>query len=490
MLVDQNVDHNDGVLNLSGFDMTPHIDDNSVAAPYSNQVYAPQVNDVQPPSNMDGSHDQPNQEFHGDIDVTAAASSLFGMAGQRSGGGGSMWGNFAIHMPQNDGHVSEVQGEQHPGGLSSSFTQSSSFTGIHQQSPANTMRFTQGYPSRNHSSSGHRPTSRDVQDYLDQDRYSHSQQSQRRQSHSKQDPRGDHETSASMQWGSDRNFSARGYRGYPPHFIERDESRFVLPIVTTNGHMRARSPESEHNQQYQPRRSSASELNIASSRHAGQSSALVPSSSRLDRAVALAGLYNGKRDRSTDQRFEMGQSRKRRRGQADLSDDDYDDEFVPSPPQAKPSHSKRARKLVKTEHSDPDVTPAKPYPARKTSKNGRALLESTSETPYSAGSPSSGVRLSAADEAARLNLTEDQKRGNHIKSEQRRRDLIKAQFDDIGTLVPVIKNSKTGFSRSDALFEAVRHIKKLAAGNAIMEGRYGVRFEKVFDKHDAEGEGE
>lgn len=48
----------------------------------------------------------------------------------------------------------------------------------------------------------------------------------------------------------------------------------------------------------------------------------------------------------------------------------------------------------------------------------------------------------------RENLTEDQKRMNHISSEKRRRDLIKTQFTEMCSLVPKLANTESSTSNS------------------------------------------
>jgi hypothetical protein len=69
----------------------------------------------------------------------------------------------------------------------------------------------------------------------------------------------------------------------------------------------------------------------------------------------------------------------------------------------------------------------------------------------------------AASKLARENLSEAQKRSNHILSEQKRRNLIKRGFDDLHDLVPEIRNG--GLSKSSVLMEAANFLDKLIADN-------------------------
>lgn len=86
---------------------------------------------------------------------------------------------------------------------------------------------------------------------------------------------------------------------------------------------------------------------------------------------------------------------------------------------------------------------------------------------------------SNAPKMARENLTEDQKRENHIKSEQKRRTLIKEGFEDLNELVPDLRGG--GFSKSAVLIMAADWLEDLINGNnalkqqlAELEGRNGI----------------
>ncbi|KAK6447407.1 hypothetical protein FP744_10003657 [Trichoderma asperellum] len=77
---------------------------------------------------------------------------------------------------------------------------------------------------------------------------------------------------------------------------------------------------------------------------------------------------------------------------------------------------------------------------------------------------------------ARENLSEEQKRENHIRSEQKRRTLIKEGFDDLCDLVPGLKGG--GFSKSTMLTMTAEWLEEILLGNrelaaqlAALEGR-------------------
>lgn len=70
---------------------------------------------------------------------------------------------------------------------------------------------------------------------------------------------------------------------------------------------------------------------------------------------------------------------------------------------------------------------------------------------------------SASQKAQRENLTEEQKRSNHILSEQKRRNLIKHGFEELHDLVPELRNG--GLSKSNVLMEAASFLEELIKGN-------------------------
>lgn len=60
-------------------------------------------------------------------------------------------------------------------------------------------------------------------------------------------------------------------------------------------------------------------------------------------------------------------------------------------------------------------------------------------------------------------LTEEEKRNNHIASEQKRRGMIRTGFKDLTDIVPSLKNINN--SKSTVLFKAADYIKYLERRN-------------------------
>jgi hypothetical protein len=75
----------------------------------------------------------------------------------------------------------------------------------------------------------------------------------------------------------------------------------------------------------------------------------------------------------------------------------------------------------------------------------------------------------AAAKPSRENLTEEQKRENHIKSEQKRRTLIREGFEDLNNLVPGLRGG--GFSKSAVLIMSADWLESLLRGNEVLRQR-------------------
>ncbi|KAI9832326.1 MAG: hypothetical protein M1826_002012 [Phylliscum demangeonii] len=135
---------------------------------------------------------------------------------------------------------------------------------------------------------------------------------------------------------------------------------------------------------------------------------------------------------------------------------------------------KRQRTNDRQDHARPDVVPPAATAGGKRGK-GRPAVQgerhaTTSEVsgpPDLSGPPESlfGPHRTAEAQArpGRENLSEEQKRSNHILSEQKRRNLIKQGFDDLCTLVPDLSGG--GFSKSAILTQAADWLEDLLAGN-------------------------
>ncbi|KAH0544862.1 hypothetical protein FGG08_001091 [Glutinoglossum americanum] len=99
-------------------------------------------------------------------------------------------------------------------------------------------------------------------------------------------------------------------------------------------------------------------------------------------------------------------------------------------------------------------------PNLKAKKGGRRK-NSSSDSSFKRRKSQSG-----SQKAIRENLTEEQKRSNHIMSEQKRRNLIKQGFDDLCELVPDLKGG--GYSKSAVLLQSADWLENLLKGNDLL----------------------
>jgi hypothetical protein len=94
--------------------------------------------------------------------------------------------------------------------------------------------------------------------------------------------------------------------------------------------------------------------------------------------------------------------------------------------------------------------------------NYAASSSSSSNSPQTAGRPPRKKR--------RENLSEHQKRINHITSEQKRRNLIQQGFNEIHSLVPALRGQRErGDSKSTVLLKTVDFLAELREGNDLLK---------------------
>lgn len=77
-------------------------------------------------------------------------------------------------------------------------------------------------------------------------------------------------------------------------------------------------------------------------------------------------------------------------------------------------------------------------------------------------------------------LSVDQKRANHILSEQKRRNLIRGGFKELTELIPTLKNINN--SKSTILFKSVDYIKQLEKRNKSLKDKLLLLEQKVKQK--------
>ncbi|EED15499.1 HLH transcription factor, putative [Talaromyces stipitatus ATCC 10500] len=125
--------------------------------------------------------------------------------------------------------------------------------------------------------------------------------------------------------------------------------------------------------------------------------------------------------------------------------------------ESSPRPRKRSKIKIQEEDSDDNGTPPRLKKARGVSggKARRGSSENASKRPKA-----------QQGSKTRENLTEEQKRTNHILSEQKRRNLIKQGFDELCALVPELRGG--GFSKSAMLIQAADYLEEVLNGNNIL----------------------
>ncbi|KHO02032.1 bHLH family transcription factor [Metarhizium album ARSEF 1941] len=136
-------------------------------------------------------------------------------------------------------------------------------------------------------------------------------------------------------------------------------------------------------------------------------------------------------------------------------------------PPRKRRKSKNVRSTAADEDDDDDDDDATSSKSGRKRKIKSERSASGSEPPSDTAAGSRRRKPGAnGSKPPRENLSEEQKRENHIRSEQKRRTQIKEGFDDLGELVPGLKGG--GFSKSTTLAMAAEWLDELLRGNKAL----------------------
>ncbi|KAH8203289.1 hypothetical protein TruAng_002587 [Truncatella angustata] len=129
--------------------------------------------------------------------------------------------------------------------------------------------------------------------------------------------------------------------------------------------------------------------------------------------------------------------------------------------------SKKRRKNDEAGEDDEAGMSSSKLAARK--RKSKDNLNETCEASSSSVAPGKKRRKSNVNgsKPPRENLSEEAKRKNHIKSEQRRRTIIKDGFDNLQEIVPNLRNG--GYSKSTVLQMAADWLEELTKGNELLK---------------------
>ncbi|KAK3321185.1 hypothetical protein B0T19DRAFT_478337 [Cercophora scortea] len=153
-------------------------------------------------------------------------------------------------------------------------------------------------------------------------------------------------------------------------------------------------------------------------------------------------------------------AKKRQKSKVTFKPDGRDEDVKDAPPQgsspaagAKPPPSRRRKSSVHGPECSMSPQGGEPAGADSGTKRRR-----------------SGSTTQMRPKTPRENLSEEQKRTNHIRSEQKRRGLIADGYASLTQLVPCLKENN--FSKSQMLNSAADYLAKLKEGNQVLEALF------------------
>jgi hypothetical protein len=175
-------------------------------------------------------------------------------------------------------------------------------------------------------------------------------------------------------------------------------------------------------------------------------------------------------------------SRKRRRSQDD--DQDAGPQSQTQPPTNAPRRAPVVPKQESTNDNNLYSTPAGSAPKRRRSdprpKNASSSASPSTPARSNAKTASSSSKKRPAEpKPHRANLSDTQKRNNHIASEQKRRDAMKTNYEDLNRLVPTLQNGQHGMSRSEILQNSADYLESVTIGNNTAGATYGLDMDAI-----------
>jgi hypothetical protein len=283
-----------------------------------------------------------------------------------------------------------------------------------------------------------------------------------------------------VQYGSDQNFNQQGYRAaIVPTPDDKYTNLLNIPLVNevfqnTQTPFPTTQQAGVRGYDYQQRHSVPSSLQQLSSaaltlQHSSQqtnSPNLQPHNDQLLVARAMENLQGSqpsrKRRRSQDDGQVAGpygqtvnSTNAPRRGPVVPKQETTNDNELYSTPTG--SNNKRRRSNVRP----------------GTASSTGSASPSTPAQPHAKAS-SSSKKKRAEFKQPRANLSDTQKRNNHIASEQKRRDAMKTNYEDLNRLVPSLQNGNHGMSRSEILQNSADYLDAVRIGNETAMATYGI----------------
>ena len=127
---------------------------------------------------------------------------------------------------------------------------------------------------------------------------------------------------------------------------------------------------------------------------------------------------------------------------------------------------KRKRKAVLDDDLDYEASSAPARTPSKRTKTSASKISTPNRQIVSSSRADSSKQRQASIKNSRQVLSEEQKKTNHIISEQKRRDLIRRGYEGIQVLVPALKNTKT--SKGGMLESAANWLDDILRSNDVL----------------------
>ncbi|KAK4555709.1 hypothetical protein LTR86_007462 [Recurvomyces mirabilis] len=297
-----------------------------------------------------------------------------------------------------------------------------------------------------------------------------------------------------VRFGSDQQFGqGRHYQAAEYEAVQQEKMRNLMQVpladrAAANGH--ARSP-SQHMSPHEQRTAHMNNTTgfhnpFAKGNRDGHSTMAAPPRPGTAQWAAMTNGPTAAHSANVNGSLRNdAQSRKRRQSQMEREDED---EYVPEGQRTRATIPTRGPKVPKAalyfasededededDESDISMPAGKSAPKRRKSvANPRATDASSPNSAIDSHSPagveSSVIKQRRPSGRSRANLTEEQKRQNHIHSEQKRRVVIKQGYQELEKLVPSLKNGKSGLSKSEQIKEIAAFIQATVKGNKRMK---------------------
>ncbi len=162
-----------------------------------------------------------------------------------------------------------------------------------------------------------------------------------------------------------------------------------------------------------------------------------------------------------------GLRRQRKSTTIDPKNDERTDDRPDDQEETKPRKRRKARLKEESEEAEQSIAPKKAKSRRAKSLSMKKVRKAKASEPEDP--PVRGKSETSDSKANRQNLSEEAKRANHIQSEQKRRDLIKQGFGDLGEIIPELHGGS--FSKSAILIQTADWIEDMVQGNEDLKNQ-------------------